>query len=325
MVMFADRPVTGFGPGSYELVFPEYRQRVFSNRMLTVHPHNEYVELLGEYGLIGAALVIWVLVSFCTPMMRLVLRSEHKAHWFPAVAILSALAGTAVHGFFDFELRIFPNALMLSLLAGCAAAPILQMKDQPSASSRWISRVFALIIIVLTLLALQTMPSAHLRVMADKARLVEGDRARAEKLYKASAWIDPQNWRAHLGLGQIYSHYRYYELAPEAKREWGVKEEAKFAKAYRHNTKKEEVVYGLGRAELALGNRERGLELLRQAADYKRFNDFYWRKLGIELRKAGLYEEALERFEYARKLDRSNKTTKRNIQWLEGRLKQARD
>ena len=130
MVMFADRPITGFGPGNYEQVFPEYRQRVFANRMLTVHPHNEIVEMLGEYGLIGALLILGVLISFCVPMVRLIKTSDRATHALPAVAILAALAGTAVHGFFDFELRIFPNALMLALLAGTAAAPILKGKTE---------------------------------------------------------------------------------------------------------------------------------------------------------------------------------------------------
>jgi tetratricopeptide (TPR) repeat protein len=88
--------------------------------------------------------------------------------------------------------------------------------------------------------------------------------------------------------------------------------------------KKEEVVYGLGRVELFLGNRDQGLDYLRQAANYKRFNDFYWRKLGIELRKAGRCEEALTVFEHARKLDRSNPAVKRNIEWLKRRAESGK-
>ena len=326
MGMFLERPFTGFGPGNYELVFPEYRQRVFANRMLTVHPHNEIVEMLGEYGIIGAILILGVLIGFFVPMIRWIKTSDRATHALPAIAILAALAGTAVHGFFDFELRIFPNALMLALLAGCAAAPVVAQRSevgsQKSARIYLISVLRPLISILLLLAAIwavQVMSSATLRVWGDKFSLAQ-DRARAEAFYKASAAIDPQNWRASLGLGQLYSHDRYYELDPVAKRELAQKEQAVFARAYRHNVKKEEVVYGLGRAELALGHREAGLDLLRQAAHYKRFNDFYWRKLGIELRKEGLYEEALKTFLYAQKLDRSNKTTKRNIQWLRERL-----
>ena len=130
MVMIKDSPLLGVGPGNYGQTFPEYRYRVTARRMETVHPHNEYLELLTEYGLVGALFVLGVLISFCVPMVRLIKTSDRATHALPAVAILAALAGTAVHGFFDFELRIFPNALMLALLAGTAAAPILKGKTE---------------------------------------------------------------------------------------------------------------------------------------------------------------------------------------------------
>ena len=299
MVMFADNPVTGFGPGSYELVFPKYRQRVLTNRILTVHPHNELVELLGEYGLIGLFLVIGILIRFCTPMVRLIRRSDRPAHALPAIAIVAALVGTGVHGFFDFELRIFSNALMLALLAGVAAAPVLQTKQsaglQPK-TLRILRPLTALLLLLVAAWSLQTMTSATLRLWGDKYR-------------------EEKN-----GLGQIYSHHRYYELDPVLKRKMTEKEHDEFLKAYKHNVIKEEVVYGLGRSELAFGNRTAGIDYFRQAAHYKRFNDFYWRKLGMELRKDGFYEEAMETFLYAQKLDRSNKTVNRNIQWLKKKM-----
>jgi tetratricopeptide (TPR) repeat protein len=159
------------------------------------------------------------------------------------------------------------------------------------------------------------MSSAWIRVRGDRQAEVHR-LAEAASLYRLAVRIDPQNWKAHHGLGDVFYTRRYNQLDPAEKRRLALQEREAFAEAYRLNVKKEEVVYGLGRAELFLGNRNRGLDLLRQAADYKRFNDFYWRKVGIELRKAGLYEEALERFEYARKLHRGNKTTRRNIEWL---------
>jgi tetratricopeptide (TPR) repeat protein len=178
------------------------------------------------------------------------------------------------------------------------------------------------LISVLLLLAagwtLQVMSSSWIRVWGDKFQQ-EQKFQKAERFYKTAEKLDPQNWLAQLGLGQVYYYYRYNELDPVRKREWALKEQSAYASAYQTNNKKEEVVYGLGRVELFLGNRDKGLDYLRQAANYKRFNDFYWRKLGIELRKAGLYEEALNAFEYARKLDSSNPTVKRNLEWLKKR------
>ena len=193
------------------------------------------------------------------------------------------------------------------------------MKNKRFLATSATKSIFVIATILAALWALQVMSSAFLRVQGDRLRL-SGERASAERLYKISVVIDPQSWPAYLGLGQVYSHYRYQELDPVQKQKWAELERDAFAKAYRHNTKKEEVVYGLGRAELAAGNRVAGLDFLRQAAHYKRFNDFYWRKLGIELRKAGHYDEALETFLYAQKLNRSNKTVQHNIRWLKQKM-----
>jgi O-antigen ligase len=326
VVMIKERPVFGFGPGNYGLMFEDYRQRVKFVRVETVHPHNEYLELIAEYGWVGGLLVLWVLLSISVPLIRFIRTSPRSCHALPAAALLGALAGTVVHGFFDFELHIFPNAMMLALLAGCAVAPLLaqqksEIRNQKPAGMVLTSVLRPLISILLLLAAgwsVQVMSSSWIRSRGDKFLLAQKFQ-QAERFYKTAERIDPQNWQAQLGLGQVYYHHRYYELDPDRKHEWALKERSAYASAYQTNIKKEEVVYGLGRVELFLGNRDKGLDYLRQAANYKRFNDFYWRKLGIELRKSGLYEEALRVFEYAKKLDGSNRTVGRNIEWIQKR------
>jgi O-antigen ligase len=126
--MAGERPWFGYGPGNYGQTFPEHRKRWKGVRRETVHPHNEPLELLTEYGVVGSGLFIAVLIAFCVPLIRLMKTSSGAYHALPAAACLAALAGTLVHGLFDFELRIFPNALMLSVLAGCAVAPLLQQQ-----------------------------------------------------------------------------------------------------------------------------------------------------------------------------------------------------
>ncbi|HSR87921.1 MAG TPA: tetratricopeptide repeat protein, partial [Pontiella sp.] len=65
---------------------------------------------------------------------------------------------------------------------------------------------------------------------------------------------------------------------------------------------------------------DRGLELLREACRYRPFNDGYWWNLGVELRKAGRYAEALEVFRRAAEINRTPSTLM-NIEWLLARLK----
>ncbi len=331
--MIKDRPFLGVGTGNYGQIFPEYRQRWKGLRYETVHPHNEYIELLTEHGIVGGILILCAFVSVFIQSVRWIKTTEHPSHAFLAIAFLGALGGTAVHGFFDFELRIFPNALMLALLAGIAIAPLLQLRDSTLCASATSSKnivtdfkehffayVFAVAMILSAAWSLQVMSSAWIRVLGDRARSQPACTL-ASKFYRASVAIDPQNWLAYYGEGRILRYYRYYELDPEIKHDLNEKERTTFQKAHQINSKKEEIIYGLARSELAFGNRDVGLNYLRQAANYKRFNDFYWRKLGIELRKASLYEEARDAFLYAKKLDRSNQTVQRNLQWLKEREK----
>ncbi|MBM4152678.1 MAG: O-antigen ligase family protein, partial [Kiritimatiellaceae bacterium] len=325
LTMIKDQPITGFGPGNYALIYEDYRHRCKAVRVETVHPHNEYLELLAEYGWIGCGLVLCILISVSIPLIRLIITAPRLYHAWPAVALLGAMAGTAVHGLFDFELHIFPNALMLALLAGCTVAPIVQTQIEKSASvpvKLWMMPLrilFFVFILGSSVWTVQVMSSAWMRAFGDEW-FVQKKFARAEAFHALAQKIDPHNWQAYLGQGLIYYNYRYNELDPEKKHNWALKEQSAYASAYQINHKKEEVKYGLGRVELFLDHQDKGLDFLRKAANYKRFNDFYWRKLGIELRKAGLYEESLQAFETASKLNSSNPTTKRNISWLKAKL-----
>lgn len=316
LTMIETRPLFGFGPGNYGPVFEKYRTRFTGVRIETVHAHNEYLELLAEYGFTGGILVLCVLAGVSVRLIRLIRTSPQLHHALPAAALLGALAGTAVHGFFDFELRIFPNALMLALLAGCAVAPLLQTAPPgPAKFNKTVQWIFTAAVLLSAVWSLQVMSSAWAGAYGNRLQQTKHLR-RAEHFLQAAVRIDPQNWPAGLGLGKMYYQHRYYELDPVRKHEWAQREQAAYAEAYRLNPLDEEVVYGLGCAELFLGNRDAGLDYLRQVANHMRFNDFYWRKLGIELRKAGRYEEARTAFERALKLDRSNRTVKRNIEWL---------
>ena len=53
------------------------------------------------------------------------LKAKETRHAFIGFAFIGAAAGTMVHSFFDFQLHVFPNALVFALLAAIAAGPLL--------------------------------------------------------------------------------------------------------------------------------------------------------------------------------------------------------
>ena len=93
-----------------------------------------------------------------------------------------------------------------------------------------------------------------------------------------------------------------------------------FAEGYAHNPKDATLVSAYGMAAIFLGDTDAGIDLLRQASRLRPFNDNHWWRLGVELRKAGRYGEAMEVFKYAKTL-RNTPSIRANIQWLEKQLK----
>jgi len=177
-------------------------------------------------------------------------------------------------------------------------------------------------------------------------------------LHRLATRFASDNWRAYRGEAQLIQADRWHSLDREEKRAMVLEETRIYEKAVEHNPKDPESLIALGRTLLFLArsggmeiveggrsNVERGdsggsdpgysngsklptsnsplqvygLQLLRDACSYRKFNDEYWWILGIELRKMGLYEEALEAFRHMETIRRT-KSSRMNIQWLERQL-----
>jgi O-antigen ligase len=103
--LFRDQPATGWGPGSFRHAFPIHQQnypdifRLRGNVLFWDHAHNDWVQFLAEFGLIGAIFPVaalgWLIYRFC--------RLGALAH--PAFLLLLLGFGlTLAHAWVDFPL-----------------------------------------------------------------------------------------------------------------------------------------------------------------------------------------------------------------------------
>jgi O-antigen ligase len=121
-LMFAKRPILGWGLGTFEDVYPQFRS--FYTSMFVDKAHNDYLQLAAETGLLGFAAAVWFLVAA-------VKRGLPKIHKWPsdingivAVATIVGIAGILVHSLVDFNMQIPANAaLFYSLCTIAAMAP----------------------------------------------------------------------------------------------------------------------------------------------------------------------------------------------------------
>jgi tetratricopeptide (TPR) repeat protein len=137
---WSDRPLAGWGAGSFPLLHHRYRH----NALEVLQPHSVPLQLLAELGLVGTALALAALGLLAAAGTQRVLaggRAERsgiaagREHRY-AVALLAGVAAWLVHMWFDWDWDIPGVALPLFAFLGLLAARPLGMSGRAFAPGR---------------------------------------------------------------------------------------------------------------------------------------------------------------------------------------------
>jgi O-antigen ligase len=115
--MASQHPWFGWGAGTFESVYPEFRS--YTSAFAVDHAHNDYLEALVETGVAGLAMVF----AFIVVLYRTALRSLASRSWSrtgPRAAALVGCTGLLLHSVADFNMHIPANAAMFLVLAAIA-------------------------------------------------------------------------------------------------------------------------------------------------------------------------------------------------------------
>lgn len=126
--MIEKRPLTGVGAGAWEVDIPLY-QAEGSQLETDYYVHNEVLQLLGEYGLVGWLFMLLLIVYCLTAAWRTIRnRSDAASNENPirAVALISLLALMVVCNI-GFPWRLASTGVMFALCLGLLAASDARM------------------------------------------------------------------------------------------------------------------------------------------------------------------------------------------------------
>jgi len=156
--MWRDQPWLGVGPGQFNDRFPQYRTP--RNQLSPGWVHNEYLNLLTDYGLAGAGLAALTLLALGWGSYRslkyvergagdLGTRSSNRTAFFLGSTI--GLGALAAHCVVDFDLHIPAIAVAAGLVTALLAAHLRHATERFWFTPNWVVRL------TLTLAALGTL------------------------------------------------------------------------------------------------------------------------------------------------------------------------
>lgn len=200
--IFADYPLFGTGLGTFGVIFPLYKTLPFQAHFL--YPENDYLQLLIETGLAGAAAILSAVAFFVVHVAGRFFQLRDMRMIALAAGGMGAGAATAFHAMVDFSLHIPANAFHFALIMGLLVAMVnLRGGEREQRLTLSFARLplpgrfrhLGYVLPLAALLAAALIPAPR---AADAARFENGERAFTQTLI-ANFQGDPARTRA---LGQ---------------------------------------------------------------------------------------------------------------------------
>jgi len=131
----ADYPLFGTGSGTFKLIYPSYDPGIRPTEVV-LNPHNDYLNLIADVGLLGGAILAAVLVLMLGQMLRNV-RGSSTTVRLVATACAASAVGVVCHSLVDFNLQLPGIAISFAAIVGLGAAAgnLRRAHDSSSASA----------------------------------------------------------------------------------------------------------------------------------------------------------------------------------------------
>jgi O-antigen ligase len=119
-----DFPLFGIGLGTFSAIFPTYK--TIKLQYYYLYLENDYLELLCEMGIVGFTIFFWFMLS----LFRNIALGYSKydavevssVRYISFYGCLPGIVAMMIHSFWDFNMHIPSNALLLTMLMGLAIA-----------------------------------------------------------------------------------------------------------------------------------------------------------------------------------------------------------
>ncbi len=127
--MIKEHPIIGVGVNTFRLNYQNYQGGFLNNHPEYIpylgsaeSPHNQFLEITAEQGIVGVLLFLWINIVFFKSCMGFINKTPaDEAHLKKKMIVIGIMAGVAailIHGLVEFPLNLVPNAMLYWLYLG---------------------------------------------------------------------------------------------------------------------------------------------------------------------------------------------------------------
>lgn len=110
--MIKDHALTGVGPGVYQASFTQYQPAGL--RMMFIQAHNDYLQVVAEFGVLAIPIVIWAIFLFFKKGIQNIAHPSRQIRWV-SLAVMASFVAVLIHSILDFNMYIPANAVFFAI------------------------------------------------------------------------------------------------------------------------------------------------------------------------------------------------------------------
>ncbi|MCX7872305.1 MAG: O-antigen ligase family protein [Verrucomicrobiae bacterium] len=209
--VFKQSPVFGVGPGHYDYRYRQVRQPLNVAQGRPGWVHNDYLNTLVDYGVVGFSIILIVLavlvytaVQSWNSVKRRIESGKTSNKGSIMLGVAGGLVGLGVHSFFDFNMHIPANAAIAIVFIAILTSYWRYSTERCWISTRGVSKAIALLCLfvfsaTLLLAAVPRYKESKFLKLANET-LSESDTI---KYLKEAYKIEPQNFETSYTIGEL--------------------------------------------------------------------------------------------------------------------------
>lgn len=117
--LIEDAPIEGVGAGNWKIQFPKYggsaAPRFEDKDKLRVRPHNEYLRITSELGLVGLLLFLTLFGTAAFSAFKTFMHTEEELKLVSSIILIAISLGLAVDFFFSFALERMGHSYLIAI------------------------------------------------------------------------------------------------------------------------------------------------------------------------------------------------------------------